>query len=388
MRSGFRACGIALAVGTALLLPTTAQASQGPASTRSWVQVATGLNHTCGILDDGTLWCWGDNSAGALGTGDNRSHLTPAQVGTDTNWSSVTTNGFHTCAIKTDTTLWCWGDNNWGEVGDGTSGNIRTVPVQVGIAGWAGVSLGRLHTCAVRIDGTLWCWGINDSGQLGLGDGTARDVPTQVGGATTWTATSAGNDTSCATRDDGTAWCWGSNAFGQLGDGGSQFSEVPEQVGTDTDWAHVDVNGFSTCGTKNDSTLWCWGSNSRGLLGQGRHPAHPLIPGQVGAGTDWAQAGVGWAHTCATKTTGSLWCWGWNKYGQLGNDGAENGRHSKQYTPTRIGHATWVVVSSGDDRSCAIRTNGTAWCWGHNEFGELGNGTRADAAVPTQVPTP
>jgi alpha-tubulin suppressor-like RCC1 family protein len=246
-------------------------------------------------------------------------HATTAVV------QSVSAGGLHTCAVKTDHTLWCWGSNFYGQLGDGSTTN-RTAPVQVSghATDWAAVAAGAAgasHICAVRANGTLWCWGDNTYDQLGDGTTTGSPVPVQVSGhATDWAAVTVGGDHTCAVKTDHTLWCWGLNNDDQLGDGSTTERPVPVQVsGHATDWAAVTAGGIHTCAVKTDHTLWCWGDNTYGQVGDGSTTTR-TVPVQVsGHATDWAAVTAGLFHTCAVKTDGTLWCWGWNPDGQLGD---------------------------------------------------------------------
>jgi Regulator of chromosome condensation (RCC1) repeat len=204
-------------------------------------------------------------------------------TGTPAPLQPVSAGGLHTCTVKTDHTLWCWGSNFYGQLGDATTTN-RTVPVQVGghASDWASVAAGASHTCAVKTDHTLWCWGLNGDGEFGDGTTTNSLVPVQVGGhASDWAAVAAGALHTCAVKTDGTLWCWGDNTFGQLGDGSMTNSLVPVQVsGQATDWAVVTAGEFHTCAARTDHTLWCWGWNPDGQLGNGSTTGSP-VPVQV-----------------------------------------------------------------------------------------------------------
>jgi alpha-tubulin suppressor-like RCC1 family protein len=191
---------------------------------------------------------------------------------------------------------------------------------------------------------------------------------------------SAGGETTCSTRSDGTASCWGRNDFGQVGDGTTTRRDTPAKV-IGTGWATLSTSGASTCGIKEDRTLWCWGLDNYGQLGIG-HGAPVHRPHQVGTGTAWATVSTAWAHTCATKTNGTLWCWGQNLWGQLGIGYVDrrNGR------PQRVGNArNWRSVTTGGWHSCALNAVGEAYCWGHNTFGEVGDGTITTRSAPVQV---
>jgi alpha-tubulin suppressor-like RCC1 family protein/endonuclease/exonuclease/phosphatase family metal-dependent hydrolase len=191
---------------------------------------------------------------------------------------------------------------------------------------------------------------------------------------------SAGGQTTCLTRSDGTARCWGRNDYGQVGDGTTTQRDVPTGV-RGTGWSSISTSGASTCGVKSNGTLWCWGLNNYGQVGIGRGaPVHR--PHQVGTSRNWATVSTAWTHSCATKTSGTLWCWGQNLWGQLGL-GSVNRLHG---TPRRVGTATnWRSVSTGGWHSCALTNAGQAFCWGHNTFGELGDGTTRSRSVPVRV---
>ena len=237
------------------------------------VQVSAGYDDTCVRKVDGTAWCWGFDGLGELGDGmttDSSSPVSAMTVGTGV--VEVSTGQNHTCARKGDGTLWCWGYDADGELGDGTM-NGSSPPEQVAALGTAvaQVSTGYFHTCARKTDGTLWCWGKNDSGQLGDGTAITRDSPVLVAGlGSSVAAVSAGNDHTCALENDGTVWCWGGNGLGQLGDGTANDRATPAAVqGLGGPAAEVSANNLFTCARRTDGTLWCWGGNTDGELGNG-----------------------------------------------------------------------------------------------------------------------
>ncbi|HSZ30297.1 MAG TPA: hypothetical protein VK784_11175, partial [Pseudonocardiaceae bacterium] len=228
-----------------------------------------------------------------------------------------------TCGIRMGNTLWCWGDGTFGELGTGHTTNAN-LPQQVTkrTAGWNSITVGGFHTCATRSDGTLWCWGSNDFGQLGIGNTISQDLPQQVTtpASTGWTSVTAGGEHTCATRSDGTLWCWGYNGVGQLGIGNTISQDLPQQVTSPAadGWASGTAGYQHTCAARSDGTLWCWGYNSDGQLGIGSHTSQDL-PQQVTtpASTGWTSVTAGDFHTCATRTH-AVWCWGLNQSGQLG----------------------------------------------------------------------
>ena len=299
-----------------------------------------------------------------------------------TTWATLTAGYRHTCGVSTDGTAWCWGSNSSGQLGNGTPFD-SAFPVQVGTAAtWATLAAGDHHTCGVRTDGTAWCWGANNTGQLGIGSTTTSTVPVQVGTATTWAHLSAGQDHTCGVRTDGSAWCWGFNPDGELGNGSTADSAVPVQVGTTTTWVTLSVGAFHTCGVRTDGTAWCWGSNSTQQLGDGS-VTDSAVPVRVttSATSSWATLTAGSFHTCGVRTDGTAWCWGYNSYGQFGD-----GSLVSSGIPVQVGTATtWATLAAADHHTCGVRTDTTAWCWGTNDNGELGNGTTSTTLVPVQV---
>jgi alpha-tubulin suppressor-like RCC1 family protein len=294
--------------------------------------------------------------------------------------STVATGYGHTCAIRADDTLWCWGSNYSGELGDGTT-TARTSPVRVGdVATWASIDAGTSYNCAVRADGTLWCWGNNFRGQLGDGTTTSRTAPVRVGDSTAWASVSAGDSHTCATRTDGTLWCWGFNRFAQLGVGTDPYiATTPVRVGTAADWAAVTTGYAHTCAVRTSGTLWCWGNNTDGQLGVG-DLSYRATPAQVGTATTWSGVSAGYAYACAVRTEGTVWCWGENGYGQLGVSGTH------QTAPVRVGDGTsWSGVRASFDTACALRTDSSLWCWGNNSTGQLDDGTTTHRNAPTRI---
>lgn len=358
-----------------------------------WAQISAGVTHTCGLRTDGTVWCWGDTYP--------MWSQYPAQVGTDSDWISISSGYESACALKADHSLWCWGDDDAGQLGDGTRNSTQT-PVQVGThSDWTSVSAGNRFTCGIRADGTAWCWGSNDFDALG--DGTAggiSDVPVQVGSDSDsdWGSISAGYTLACGLHTDGSAWCWGSVANtrvpdGSLGDGKTLTSNVPVPVLPGVTWASVATDGSGACGVLTDGDGSCWGQNWAGQLGTGSLDSGlvptVLDPNHSGPGYTWLSiAGGGGGITCGIRPDHTLWCWGGlpSVYSNADHD-IGNGTDAGSALPVQIGsNNDWTSVSGlGGGHTCALRSDGTAWCWGSNSQLALADNPLSDSLVPARV---
>jgi len=327
-------------------------------SDTDWSDVSSGMYHSVTVKTDGTLWAWGGNGNGELGLGDTTPRSSPVQVGTDEDWSVVGDSKNHVLAIKTNGKLYAWGLNNWGQLGLGDSGNKYSSPVQVGTdEDWSDVAPAGLHTIASKTNGKLYSWGAGNSGELGQGPTISgvQPNPGQIGSDTDWSYISAGDGNSTAIKTDGTLWTWGENFNGQLGlgdSGGGTERFSPTKVGTDEDWSEVEISDF--CGAvKTGGTLWTWGKNAQGQLGQGDFNVHRSSPTQVGIDEDWSVVDVSqnW-HMAAIKTGGTLWAWGNNDYGQLGQ-----GNTTDYSSPVQVGtDEDWSGVDCGFYHILGLKT--------------------------------
>lgn len=198
----------------------------------SWIDIETGSSHACGIQTNGTLWCWGETQWGAVGDGQTSTdRLSPVQVTGGGTWIGVAAGESHSCGVKSDNSLWCWGRNSRGQLGTGNDTTDELTPVSIGGSDWSGIiDGGGYHTCALKNDGTAWCWGSDFNGTLGTGDGSDHFTPTIVSGGHTWKSISAGYRQTCAIRSDNAAYCWGYDEGGSLGNGGSGDSDFPVPV--------------------------------------------------------------------------------------------------------------------------------------------------------------
>jgi len=330
----------------------------------NWKQIACGDYHTAAIKTDGTLWTWGSNATyGQLGDSTTANKSSPIQtIAFGTNWKSVACGYYHTAAIKTDGTLWIWGNNVQGGVGDNTTAN-KSSPVQTVAFGtnWKQAAGGRYHTAAIKTDGTLWTWGGNAYGQLGDNTIVYKSSPVQtVALGTNWKQLACGNTYVVAIKTDGTLWGWGRNDFGQLGDNTNGFSSnksSPVQTITyDTKWKMVSVgNGYAhTAAVKSDGTLWCWGYNVNGQLGDNSITPRSSPVQTVTFGTNWKQVDCGYYSTTAIKNDGTLWIWGRNSSGQLGDNTIV---YKSSPVQTTAYGTSWKQVACGRYHTAAV-TNG------------------------------
>lgn len=207
-------------------------------------------------------------------------------------------------------------------------------------------------------------------------------VPVQVLSVSPSLALSAGGLHTCDARADQTLWCWGRNEFGQIGNGTTGNPPLsPVQVGTAKIWKDVSAGGATTCARRTSDSLWCWGLNHRGQVGDGTRTTRTR-PVRVGTTFDWTGVDVGWFHTCGLRKGGTAWCWGDNSAGQLGD-----GTTTRRLAPVQVAGTGWTRLAVGGWHSCGLRDQGSLWCWGRNSFGELGLGDRGNRSWPTRVGT-
>ena len=336
------------------------------------------------------LFAWGYNYNGELGDNTTTNRSYPIQtIAFGNNWSFVSGGGINTAAIKTDGTLWIWGYNYYGQLGDNTR-TSKSSPIQTitGGTNWKTVVCGLSNistfTAAIKTDGTLWTWGLNYYGQLGNNTITNRSSPVQVVGfASDWISVSCGSNHAAAIKTDGTLWNWGQNFNGRLGDNTLIHKSSPIQtVALGTNWKQVSCGAYFTAAIKTDGTLWMWGQGNNGQLGTNTitHRSSPIQT--VALGTNWNSVACGYYHTAAIKTDGTLWTWGNNGYGQLG-DNTITSKSSPIQTIT--GGNNWKQVSCGSGHTAAIKTDGTLWTWGNNYYGILGDNTKTHRSSPVQT---
>lgn len=262
-----------------------------------------------------------------------------------------------------------------GTGGSGSGGGAAALPTGAWIA--------RRHTCATMTDLTLRCWGANGNGQLGDGTTEPHLRPAPVPGLVGVVYVALGLNHTCVTLEDGTAWCWGANARGQLGDGTTQDRTQPTLVnGLLTLASKVQAGEEHTCAELVDGSVYCWGSNVSGELGDGTTTDRP-VPTKVTLPSTVKKMSLGGGrHSCATLDDGTAWCWGLNDSYQLGNSAM-----AMSTTPVQVAGLSGVQkVFVGRQHSCAIMGDSTVQCWGANDYGQLGDGTTTQRAAPAPVP--
>jgi alpha-tubulin suppressor-like RCC1 family protein len=331
---------------------------------------AASLLHVVTGTPAGTAFGWGNNLFGQVGDGSTTHRTTPSQVSL-TGVFGLAAGDVHSLGLGSDQTVWAWGRNLNGQLGDGTFLSRHTPVPLSDVTDVVAIAGGAEHSLTLRSDGTVWAWGFNSHGQLGDGTTDDSNVPVQVSGLTDVVAVAAGSAHSMALKSDGTVWAWGSLSG----------SNVPVQVSGLTGVVAVASGGDHSLALKSDGTVWAWGFNSSGQLGDGT-TTDRLTPVQVSGLTDVVAIAGGGEHSLALRSDGTVWAWGFNFYGQLG-DGTTTDRH----TPVQTSSLTGVVAvaASGQRHSLAVRSDGTAWSWGWNSSGQLGDGTTTDRHTPVQV---
>jgi alpha-tubulin suppressor-like RCC1 family protein len=334
--------------------------------------------------------CRDDNNVGPTDPGGSETGPALATTSTPLSFRQVSTGNFHTCGLTTDDRAYCWGSGFDGQLGTGTDAQHLKPAAVVGGLTFRQVSAGRDYSCGVTTDYKAYCWGNNGAGQLG--DGTqgvgSRLSPVPVLGGLQFRQVDAGTWHTCGVTRDNRAYCWGQNYYGQLGIGGGDRylnRTTPVAVLSSHRFLQVSAGGIHTCGITTDSQAFCWGSNRYGQVGDGttttrRRPV--LVAGghlfkQVSAGEE----GQGPGHTCAVTTSDKAYCWGYGREGQLGDNNT-----ILRLTPRAVvGGLSFRQVSAGERNTCARTPTNVAYCWGYNILGEIGNGTTTQSSKPVAV---
>jgi len=357
--------------------------------------ISAGTMHACDIASGGIVWCWGLNgNEGRLGSaqlGENAMSNVPMKLPGDLRFAQISTYARHTCGITVAGKAYCWGYNGWGNLGDGSNASFSSTPVAVsGGITFRAISAGADHTCGVATDNRAFCWGNNDWRQLGTGT-VFTTSPTLVSETLRFAKITAGTSFTCGITTGNETYCWGANSIGQIGDGGkisygNVFVSAPQKVVGGQTFQSVALGNQFACAVTTLGQGYCWGSNNS-KLGNGPNGIDSSSPVQVSGGQVFQTISAGYGHACGVTTAQLVYCWGLNGSGQLGASVA-NGS-----TPVRAGSIEAIEVAASGigtgsgAHSCAISKNRlTVWCWGRNDTGQLGNGGTTQGA--TANPTP
>lgn len=313
-----------------------------------WKSITTGLDHVAAIRVNGTAWCWGDGTLGLLGNGSTLNRSSPVSVVGGLLWRSIAGAGSTTHGIAQNGSWYSWGSGALGALGSNATAN-RSSPVTVSGGGvnWLSVFGTANGASALQSDGTIWSTGVNSSGTIGDGTTTNRSSPVSVVGGGNWVklATSSGAPNHVlALKNDGVLWAWGQNINGALGDGTTVNKSSPVSVrGGFTDWRSACAGRLTSAAIRQNGTLWTWGYNGFGQLGDGTTVNKSSPVSVAGGGTTWLRASIGELHAAAIKTDGTLWTWGDNSLaGQLGNNSTVS-----RSSPNTIAYSgiSWISVA-------------------------------------------
>ena len=357
-------------------------------------QVAAGYQHTCAILDNGSVMCWGENGHGQLGNGGTGDEHIPVWVdlGTDRTAVAITAGYRHTCAILDNGSVSCWGQGIFGQLGNGGTSQ-QTSPTLTSSLGTGrtavAITAGYSHTCVILDNGSVSCWGIGNKGHLGNGGTSQQNSPTltsSLGTGRTAVAISAGQYHSCAILDSGSVSCWGYGIEGQLGNGGTSQQNSPtltSSLGTGRTAVAISAGGIHTCAILDNGSVSCWGEGSKGRLGNGgtSQQNSPTLTNSLGTGRTAVAISGGAKHTCAILDSGSVSCWGDGAIGILG-DGGTSDQHSPTLTSSLGTGRTAVALENGHAHTCAILDDASMKCWGNDNNKQLGNGATGSTGDP------
>jgi alpha-tubulin suppressor-like RCC1 family protein len=349
------------------------------------VSISAGFEHSCAVLSDHSVRCWGYNGEGDLGNGTTGDSDSPTIATGVSAVAAISAGSLHTCALLTGGTVQCWGSNASGQLGNGTTVDSPTAVNVTGVSGAIGISAGSGHTCAVLASGSIQCWGANPCGQLGNYTTTDSSVPVTVS-ITNPVGVAAGVDHTCAWTGSGYVYCWGCNDLGQLGNGTTNNSPFPVIANNSLAYpvTAVSSGAYYSCALGINGSVYCWGWNNYGTLGIGTDNGvfdFNWVPTAVLGISSAASISAGDYNACAVLADGTVKCWGLNDSGELG-DGSTGGIIPSPVSVSGLSQA--VAVTVGSEHSCAL-SPGAVTCWGWNQNGQLGNGTTSDSSSPAVV---
>ncbi|HHX99196.1 TPA: hypothetical protein GX533_00730 [Candidatus Dojkabacteria bacterium] len=376
-------------------------------------EIDAGSGTTCSLDSNGQAYCWGYNEYGQLGNGESGEDadrnmpviVKQGAIPSSVTLTSIKAGGMHTCGLGGNGKAYCWGRNKNGQLGCGDNADSNTpVAVKPGVipstVKLTGISTGYIHSCGLGNDGRAYCWGSNYYGALGNGDNVDSNTPVavklgEIPSTVKLISINTGSYHTCGLGNNGQTYCWGQNTNGQLGNGNYETSNIPVAVKpgaipSTVKLTSIRTGGFHTCGLGNDGRAYCWGFNGEGALGNGgnKNSNMPVAVEHDGvlSGITLTSIYAGVMHTCGLGDNGQAYCWGWNKNGQLGD-----GSNKNSNTPVVVkqGEISSTVklksINAEDVHTCGLGDNGQTYCWGHNGFGQLGNGGNTSSNTPVEV---
>ena len=367
-------------------------------SDEKWLQLSLAESHTCGVKVNGSLWCWGQNTYDKTGAGIEKISVfskTPQRLGNDNDWQAVSIGANHSCALKQNGDLFCWGDNSYGQIGYQSNDRLVSFASKEVVGqNFESLSSGKFHTCASKVDNSQWCWGANTHNQLAFGYqafgmNAYVTTPLKIGQANNWSQLALGDGFSCGIRTDHSLWCWGGNQKGQLGLNNFVMWDEPNRVAGSTQWRSIDAGLDHSCALDSENKLFCWGSAENAKLGR-ESPMDVAVPTQeLTESVHWSSISLGKSHSCGLKLDGSVWCWGQGASGQLAQ-GVDDLLSKFVATPA-VSDLLFERLSLAGDHSCAVRSeamtnsvlDNALWCWGSSL--EIRNGLSENATYPVRI---
>lgn len=370
---------------------TACRSSTEPPAPIVWSALSTGSHYNCALSSSGDAFCWG-GVGGFFEMPSPQDSIIPNSavpwlVPGAHRFSQISAGGLVMCALDAARRAFCWGGNTYGEVGDLSTVAKRGPSAVVGGFVWRTIAAGGAHVCGITIENVTYCWGNNFRGALGLGNdlisgasGEPLRVATDVTFAGVWTATGR----SCALTTEGDAYCWGVNDDGRLGDGKTPEpgpeSATPVRVVGGHRFSSLTMGDTHTCGITLDARAFCWGWNRYGQLGDDTHNSRSS-PVLVQGDRQWSSLAAGEFHTCGLTTDGALYCWGSNESGQFGTGATGTASMPQLIAPA----GKYVEIAAGGRHTCGRTEAGTAFCWGRGDFGQLGHGFMRNELLPVEV---
>ena len=354
-------------------------------------------DHTCVILLDQTVSCWGENLSGQLGIGNNMKQHSPVSVPGLTNIIKISLGTAHTCAINNTGSVWCWGFNVYGQLGINNTFDQNSPVLVEALSNIVEISLGEYHTCARNTTGAIFCWGHNQQGELGIGATSESEILPQFvnfpsSSSTNFTQIAVGGFHACAINEDKFCFCWGWNGHGQVGlDPENNPQNIDKQItpvllqGEQEPYKEVSLGYKHSCIIDVDDNLFCWGQNQYYEIGKFVDENNDN-DNDIKVYALWfikekiSKISLGKEHTCAINNTGHVFCWGQNNY--INTLPLQSTNYNRtDYSPISIQELSDITdISLGTSHTCATNDTGSVFCWGENDRGQLGIGTFSDLA--------